>query len=151
MTWFNVKFIFDNDEKQHLSYYVEASDIIEAENKAFEKLGENGKKHKTAAEITPIVLNVTLGKPDKKYDSFKDQMADDPKIVELAFMYLRGSKIVKNDIEKALNMMFEPLGSEYQNQAIMTLKMIASLGACHDVQKYGKTKYLEDWLKEMQN
>ena len=44
MTWFNVKFIFDNDHTQHLSYYVEALDIIEAENKAFEKLGENGKK-----------------------------------------------------------------------------------------------------------
>ena len=151
MTWFNVKFIFDNDNTQHLSYYVEALDIIEAENKAFEKLGENGKKSKTGAEITPIVLNLTLGKPDKKYKSFQDQMADDPKIVELAFMYLRGSKLVKNDIEKALNLMFSPLGEEYQKQAMSTLKMMSSLCACHDVKKYGKTKYLEEWLKEMAN
>ena len=80
MTWFKVKFIFDNDETKHLEYFVEASDIIDAENKAFQKLGTNGKEHKTGAEITPIVLNLTLGKPGKKYDNFKDQLSDDPKI-----------------------------------------------------------------------
>lgn len=151
MIWYRVVFTFDNDESKTLSHYVQASDIIDAENKAFEKLGENGKAHKTGASITPIVLNVTLGRPDKKYDSFKDQMADDPKIIELAAMYLRGDQNIKDDITKALNAMFEPLGQEYQKQAIQTLKMVVGLCACHDVQKYGKTKYLEDWLKEMRS
>jgi hypothetical protein len=146
MTWFKVKFEFDNVKNETLTYYVEASDIIEAEKLAFERLGENGKKHKTGAEIMPIVLNLTLGKPDKKYASFKDQMADDPKIVELAMMYLRGDQKVKNEIKSMLDQMFKPLGKDYQNQAMSTLKMVASLGAIHDVKKYGKTKYLVDWL-----
>jgi len=150
MTWFNVKFIFDNDQTQHLSYYVEASDIIEAENKAFQKLGENGKKHKTSAEITPIVLNLTLGKAGKKYKDFKDQFTDDPKIVELAAIYLRGSNNVKDEIKGLLDQMFAPLGPEYQNQAMTSLKMVAGFAACLDFAKYGKTPYLEDWVKKME-
>ncbi len=150
MTWFNVKFIFDNDEKQNLAYYVEASDIIDAENKAFEKLGENGKKHKTSAEITPIVLNLTLGKPGKKYKDFKDQMADDPKIVELAAIYLRGADTVKAEIKNLLDQMFAPLGADYQNQALSTVKMVAGFAACIDFAKHGKTSYLEDWVKKME-
>lgn len=150
MTWFNVKFIFDNDNTQHLSYYVEALDIIEAESKAFEKLGENGKKHKTSAEITPIVLNLTLGKPGKKYKDFKDQMADDPKIVELAAIYLRGSDTVKAEIKNLLDQMFAPLGAEYQTQALSTVKMVAGFAACIDFAKHGKTPYLEDWVKKME-
>ena len=150
MTWFNVKFIFDNDQTQHLSYYVEASDIIQAEKKAFQKLGENGKKCKTGAEITPIVLDLTLGKPGKKYKDFKDQMADDSKIVELAAIYLRGSDTVKAEIKNLLDQMFAPLGAEYQNQALSTVKMVAGFAACIDFAKHGKTPYLEDWVKKME-
>ena len=150
MTWFNVKFIFNNDETQHLEYYVEALDIIEAEQKAFEKLGENGKKSKTSAEITPIVLNLTLGKPGKKYKSFQDQMSDDPKIVELSIIYLRGSDKVKNEIKNLLDQMFAPLGEVYQKQALSTLKMVVGISACMDFAKHGRTQYLEDWVKKME-
>lgn len=148
MTWFKVKFFFENDDTKHLEYFVEASDIIDAEHKAFQKLGENGQKCKTGSEITPIVLNVTIGKEGKKYDSFKDQLSDDPKIIEISMMYLRGDQKVKDEIKKMLDEMFAPLGEQYQKQAISTLRMFASLGAVHDVQKFGKTKYLEEWLKE---
>lgn len=151
MTWFNVKFIFDNDQSQNLAYYVEASDIIDAENKAFEKLGENGKKHKTSAEITPIVLDLTLGKPGKKYKSFQDQMADDPKIVELASIYLRGSDTVKTEIKDLLDQMFSPLGPTYQKQALSTLKMVVGFAACVDFAKHGRSPHLEDWVKKMEN
>lgn len=151
MTFFNVKFFFDNDKNQHLEYYVEASDVVAAEKKGFEKLGSNGKKHKTSCEITPIVLNVTIGKPGKKYESFKEQLGDDPKMPELAFMYLRGSQNIKDDIKKMLDKMFAPLGKEYQEQAIQTLKMMTGLAAIHDSQKYGEKPYLIDWLKEMKN
>jgi len=151
MTWFNVKFIFDNDQSQHLEYFVEASDIIQAEEKAFLKLGDNGKKHKTSAEITPIVLNLTLGKAEKKYDSFKDQFSDDPHIAELSIRYLRGTKQIKEEIEKMLKKMFSPLPKEYQNQAITTLKMMVGLAACLDYAKYGDKPYLMEWLKEKKN
>ncbi len=151
MTWFNVKFIFDNDQTKHLSYYVEALDIIDAETKAFKKLGSNGQNHKTSCEITPIVLNLTIGKPDKKYDNFKDQIADDPKIIELAAMYLRGDQKIKDDIKMQLDKMFKPLGVEYQKQAITTLKAVVGIAAIHDLAKYGKTPYLVEWLKETQS
>lgn len=151
MTFFKVTFFFNNDEKQHLEYFVEASDIVAAEKKAFEKLGSNGKKCKTSAEILPIVLDITLGKPGKKYENFKDQLADDPKMPELAFMYLRGGSKIRDDIKKELDKMFAPLGKEYQDQAMSTVIMMSSLAAIHDSEKYGKKPYLVDWLKEMKN
>ncbi len=151
MIHYDVKFIFDNDNSKHLSYYVEASDIIEAEKLAFKKLGTMGQNHKTSCEITPIVLNFTIGKPDKKYDNFKDQLADDPKIIELAGMYLRGDQKIKDEIKNKLDKMFKPLGNEYQKQAITTLKAVVGIAAIHDYMKYGKKPYLIEWLKEIEN
>ena len=60
-TSFKVKFVFENDESKSLTYFVQAKDMETARLEAVDFLG-NGKKSITSTEITPLVLNDTIGK-----------------------------------------------------------------------------------------
>jgi len=146
-TSFKVKFVFENDKIKHLTYFVSASDMIQAEKIAIKKLGQKGKDSITSTEITPIVLNDTIGKPGKEYKNFQDQIDDDPRITELAFMWMRGDKKTRKEIEEKIKILFDPLDPVYTRQAMNSMKLKASLVATLDLIKYGKKSDLEGLTK----
>jgi len=121
--------------------------MIQAEKAARKKLGQKGKDAITSTEITPIVLNDTIGKPDKEYKNFQDQIDDDPRITELAFMWMRGNRKTRKEIEEKLKVLFDPLDPVYTRQAMNSMKLKASLVATLDLIKYGKKSDLEGLTK----
>jgi hypothetical protein len=142
-TSFKVKFVFEDNPEKHLTYFVQENDLQKAEEVAKEQLGQKGRDSITSVSITPLVLNDIIGKKGKVYENFKDQISDDPRMIELAFMWMRGNKAARKGIEAQLKGLFDPLDSDYTKQAISTLKLMASFVAYFDFSKYGKKHSLE--------
>lgn len=140
---FKVKFVFENNPSKHLTYFVQEKDMLKAEEIAKLQLGQKGKDSITSTEITPLVLNDTIGKKGMTYTNFKDQISDDPRMTELAFMWMRGTKEARKGIEEELKKLFDPLDPKYTETAIKTLKLMASFVAIHDLRKYGTKHSLE--------
>jgi len=142
-TSFKVKFVFENDNSKHLTYYVKETDMLKAEEVAKQKLGQKGKDSITSTEITPIVLNDIIGIKGKEYTNFKDQVNDDPRITKLAFMWARSDKKIRLEIEEKIKNLFDPIDPEYTQQAMNTLRFKASLAAMLDLVKYDKKANME--------